>query len=122
VVPAVTLASGALYLLRDLVIALVFTREFLPMSDLFGWQMVGNVLKMSGWLFGYVLVARVSPLHIGILELAKGGAWILFARWLVPAGGGQGAVQSYVATGAAYLAATAAYVWWLTRRMEREGR
>jgi O-antigen/teichoic acid export membrane protein len=116
VVPAVALVSGIIFAARDLLIALVFTHEFLGMRELFGWQMVGNVIKMTGWLFGYVLVARIPPLQIGLFELAKGGAWIVFAHWLVPAGGAVGAVQSYVATYAVYLLATAGYVWLLTRR------
>jgi antigen flippase len=74
------------------------------------------VIKMAGWLFGYVLVARIPPLQIGLFELAKGGAWIVFAHWFVPTGGAIGAVQSYVATYAVYLLATAGYVWLLTRR------
>lgn len=121
VVPAVALASAAVYLLRDLLIALAFTHEFAPMRELFAWQMVGNVLKMAGWLFGYVLMARISPLQTGLFELGKGAAWILFAHWLVPAGGAQGAVQAYVATYAVYLAATAGWVWRLIRRMEAAG-
>ncbi|MGE5467488.1 MAG: oligosaccharide flippase family protein [Ignavibacteria bacterium] len=116
VLPAVAAASALLYLLRDLVIALVFTREFAPMRELFGWQMAGNVLKMAGWLFGYVLVARVAPLRIALIELAKGGAWVASAHWLVPGAGAQGAVLAYVATSAAYLAMTAGYVWVLTRQ------
>ena len=119
VVPAVAAASGIVYVMRDLLIALVFTQEFAGMSDLFAWQMFGNVLKMSGWLFGYVLVARISPLQIGAIELAKGAAWIVFARLFVPAGGAVGAVHAYVATCAAYLFVTATYVWLLTRRMDR---
>ncbi|HEX8963122.1 MAG TPA: hypothetical protein VF801_08970 [Rhodocyclaceae bacterium] len=118
VLPAVALASAALYLLRDVVIALVFTRQFVGMRDLFGWQMVGNVLKMAGWLFGYVLLARVPPLRIGVIQLAYGGAWIVFAHLFVPAGGAIGAVQAYTATQAAYLLMAGGYVWLITRKRE----
>lgn len=121
VVPAVALVSLLVYAMRDLLIALVFTHQFAGMRDLFGWQMVGNVLKMAGWLFGYVLVARISPLQIGVIELAKGGAWIVFAHVFVPAGGAIGAVQAYVATYASYLLLTAGYVWLLTRRTDSRG-
>ncbi len=116
VIPAVALASAAIYALRDVVIELVFTHEFVGMRDLFGWQMVGNVVKTAGTLFGYVLLARVAPLKIAAIELLKGGAWIAFAYVFVPTGGGVGAVQAYVATYAVYLLATAAYVALLTRR------
>jgi O-antigen/teichoic acid export membrane protein len=118
VLPAVALASAAIYLLRDVIIALVFTHQFAGMRDLFGWQMVGNVLKMAGWLFGYVLMARVAPLRIAAIEIGKGGAWIVFARLLIPAGGAIGAVQAYAATQATYLLMAGGYVWFITRNRE----
>jgi PST family polysaccharide transporter len=116
VIPAVALTSAVLYAMRDLVIELIFTHEFVGMRDLFGWQMVGNVVKTAGVLFGYVLLARVAPLKIAAIELVKGGAWIAFAYLFIPSGGGVGAVQAYVATYAVYLLVTAAYVALLTRR------
>jgi O-antigen/teichoic acid export membrane protein len=115
VLPAVALASAVIYALRDVVIALVFTREFVGMRDLFGWQMAGNVVKMAGWLFGYVLMARAAPLKIGVMQLAYGGAWIVFAHLLIPAGGVTGAVQAYTATQATYLLMAGGYVWFITR-------
>lgn len=118
VVPAVALASAMLYALRDVVIALIFTHEFVGMRDLFGWQMVGNVVKMTSVLFAYVLIARVAPLKMAVVELLKGGAWIAFAYLLVPADdGGIGAVKAYAATYSVYLLITAAYVALLTRRL-----
>ncbi|PRA28248.1 O-antigen translocase [Pseudomonas poae] len=47
-----------MYALRDFIIHVLFTSDFLPMRDLFGWQMVGDVLKIASWILGYVLAAR----------------------------------------------------------------
>jgi antigen flippase len=119
IIPAVAVGSFAIYLLRDFLISLAYSREFMPMRDLFGWQMVGNVLKMTGWLFGYVLVARVSPLKICLLELAKGAAWVGFALWFVPRLGAIGAVLSFVATYAVYVFIAAISVFVVGQRMKR---
>lgn len=119
IIPAVAVGSFAIYLLRDFLISLAYSREFMPMRDLFGWQMVGNVLKMTGWLFGYVLVARVSPLKICLLELAKGAAWVGFALWFVPRLGAIGAVLSFVATYAVYVFIAAISVFVVGQRMKQ---
>jgi antigen flippase len=119
IIPAVAVGSFAIYLLRDFLISLAYSREFMPMRDLFGWQMVGNVLKMTGWLFGYVLVARISPLKICLLELAKGAAWVGFALWFVPRLGAIGAVLSFVATYAVYVFIAAISVFVVGQRMKR---
>lgn len=55
----VAIACGLImYFLRDFIIFVLFTSDFLPMRDLFGWQMLGDVLKIASWILGYVLAAR----------------------------------------------------------------
>ena len=55
----VAIACGLImYFLRDFIISVLFTSDFLPMRDLFGWQMLGDVLKIASWILGYVLAAR----------------------------------------------------------------
>lgn len=58
VVPTVAVASTTLYLLRDLVIAILFTSDFAAMETLFGWQMAGDVVKISGWVLSFVMLGR----------------------------------------------------------------
>ncbi len=103
VVPLVVGLSGAIYLLRDLIIQLLFTRKFLPMSDLFGWMMLGNVLKMTSWVFGYVLVARGSPFVVMGAELFYAVCFLVLSQYLVPLFGAEGLVGAYAAAYLAYL-------------------
>jgi len=58
ILPIAMLISLSVYLLRDIIIHILYTKEFLGMNELFLWQMIGNVVKVGGWLFGYVLVAK----------------------------------------------------------------
>jgi len=58
IVPIAIIISLSMYFLRDLIIQVLYTKEFIPMRELFLWQMVGNVIKVCGWLFGYTLVAK----------------------------------------------------------------
>ncbi len=58
VVPVTIFCAALMYVLRDFIIITLFTSDFLPMRDLFGWQMIGDVLKISSWILGYVLAAK----------------------------------------------------------------
>jgi PST family polysaccharide transporter len=58
VVPVTVFCGIVMYVLRDFIISILFTSDFLPMRDLFGWQMVGDTLKISSWILGYVLAAK----------------------------------------------------------------
>ncbi|MFT0213777.1 O-antigen translocase [Pseudomonas sp. F1_0610] len=54
-----TVFSGLLvYLLRDWIIVFLFSKDFLPMSSLFAWQMVGDSLKIASWLLAYIMLGR----------------------------------------------------------------
>lgn len=56
--PVAVVCGLLMYALRDFIISVLFTSDFLPMRDLFGWQMVGDVMKVASWILGYVLAAK----------------------------------------------------------------
>ena len=58
IIPIASFISLGMYLFRDFIIHILYTDEFLPMADLFLWQMIGNTIKVVGWLYGYTLVAK----------------------------------------------------------------
>lgn len=117
IVPAVSVLSLLIYLFRDWVVRIVFTPEFLPMRDLFAWQMIGNTFKIAGWLFGFVLLAKANSMAMAALEVAALSGWWLLAVVLVSNQGVGGAPQAYALTYAVYLVVTASGVGWLIRRM-----
>ncbi|MFZ7318327.1 O-antigen translocase, partial [Comamonas jiangduensis] len=47
-----------IYLLRDFIISLLFTKEFAPMRDLFAWQMLGDTLKIGSWILAYLMLGQ----------------------------------------------------------------
>lgn len=47
-----------IYFLRDWIIALLFTKNFLPMRDLFLWQMIGDSLKIGSWILAYLMLSK----------------------------------------------------------------
>jgi PST family polysaccharide transporter len=110
IVPLVAVFSGAIYLLRDFIIQVVFTEKFLPMSALFGWMMVGNVLKMTSWIFGYLIVSRGSPFMVIATELIFFCSFLVLAHQLVPPLGAVGLVIAYATSYAIHLIANVFFV------------
>jgi len=47
-----------IYLLRDLVISILLSEKFYHAKDLIGWQVVIAVVKISSWVYGFVLLAK----------------------------------------------------------------
>jgi PST family polysaccharide transporter len=118
IVPAVAVVSLVIYLLRELIVRVVFTSEFLPMSELFGWQMAGNTLKMVGWLLGYVLLAKANPIAMALLETVTLVVWWLLSRFTIARDGVLGAPEAFAITYALYAVATFVGVTLVLRRLE----
>jgi len=104
VLPAVAAASFTVWLLRDFAIWLLFSEKFIAMRDLFAWQLVGDVLKVGAYVFGYLVIARASLSFYILAEVSQFTLLTAFSRWLIPAHGALGASQAYMATYIVYFA------------------
>lgn len=58
IIPMLLAGFTLVYLLRFFIIRILFTPEFIPMSKLFIWQMVGDFFKICSWLLAYIMVAK----------------------------------------------------------------
>ena len=104
VLPAVAAVSLGVWLLRDVAIWLLFSEKFIAMRDLFAWQLVGDVLKVGAYVFGYLVIAKASLRFYILAEISQFALLTFFARWLIPAHGAAGAAQAYMATYIIYFA------------------
>lgn len=57
-IPFTIISSTLIYLLRHLLIRLLFTEDFSAMEELFAWQMIGDTIKVCSWILMYLYVAK----------------------------------------------------------------
>ena len=58
IMPIVILASLIIFLLKEYVILIAFSKDFMPMMELFAWQLIGDVIKIASWLLAYLMLAK----------------------------------------------------------------
>ena len=58
IMPIVIVMALGIYIFRDLIIEILFTKEFSPMAELFLYQLIGDVIKIAAWLLGFIMVAK----------------------------------------------------------------
>ena len=68
ILPVFVLALAVLYFSRFFVIQLLFTKEFLPVTDLFFWQLLGDVFKVCALILGYQFFAKRKTLMFILTE------------------------------------------------------
>ncbi|SCY26870.1 polysaccharide transporter, PST family [Flavobacterium anhuiense] len=68
ILPVFVLALAVLYFSRFFVIQLLFTKEFLPVTYLFFWQLFGDVFKVCALILGYQFFAKRKTLMFILTE------------------------------------------------------
>ncbi|PSU76478.1 O-antigen translocase [Photobacterium phosphoreum] len=78
ILPVAIIFSVFIYLSRDLIIDILFTSDFMPMRELFAWQVVGDTLKIGGWILTYLLIGQgLTKIYI-ITEIVFSLIFVLF--------------------------------------------
>jgi len=69
IMPIVIAMALGVYLFRDFIIEILFTKEFSPMAELFLYQLIGDVIKIASWLLGYIMIAKAMTRLFVISEI-----------------------------------------------------
>ena len=56
--PLAVVGGVIVYMLKDWIIQLLFSAQFLPMRELFLWQMIGDSLKVGSWILAYLMLSK----------------------------------------------------------------
>lgn len=70
ILPVAAACGLVIYLLRHLIIQVLFTADFAEMEVLFGWQMVGDTLKIGSWILAYLMLGKAMVKLFILSEMA----------------------------------------------------
>lgn len=84
VMPIVIAGAVTIYLLRDFIIHTLFTPDFLPMRELFAWQLAGDVIKIGSWVLAYIMLGRAMVRVFIMTEIVFSISFVLLS-WLLVA-------------------------------------
>ncbi len=77
IIPIIVFISFTVWLTRDIIIYLLLSKEFVPMRQLFLFQMLGLFLRCSAAIFAYLALAKAMIKTALILEM-----FYLMALWI----------------------------------------
>jgi PST family polysaccharide transporter len=103
ILPLFIIGVILIYFSRTLLVKLLFTSEFLPVENLFFWQLFGDVLKVASLILGFQFYAKKMALAFIISELVSLGVLYALSISLIPIFGIQGIVMAQAADNAIYL-------------------
>lgn len=95
VIPFLILTTSVIFIFRVFIIRVLFTQEFIGMRDLFAFQLIGDILKILGWVLGYLLLARAMTKIYIIMELVNFVLLVIISYFLVNLYGSIGATMAF---------------------------
>lgn len=98
VLPFFILGLVVVYLLREWIVRLVFSEEFLPAADLFLWQIVGDFFRVLALVMVYQFHAKKMMWHYIITDLFLALGLYLSALYFIPIVGLEGVVLGHALT------------------------
>lgn len=95
ILPVAAACGLIIYLLRDFIIGVLFTTDFIPMRELFAWQMVGDSLKIGGWILAYLMLGKAMMKLFISTEIVFSLFFVLFTFILTEKIGLKGVVVAH---------------------------
>lgn len=95
IMPVVLVSCTLIYFLRNIIISILFTKEFLPMEDLFFFQLVGDFFKIACYILITLMVARKLTKAYVITEIVFNISYVLLGYYLTSIYGLQGVTLAF---------------------------
>jgi len=116
VIPVAIVCSSTVFILKEWFVLFLFTKDFLPMTDLVAWQAVGDTLKISSWILGFLLWAKALTAAFIITEIFFSFSLYVITVLLSPVFGEQGVVIAYAINYFLYFLALSVYFYFWFRK------
>ncbi|EDP75580.1 O-antigen translocase [Hydrogenivirga sp. 128-5-R1-1] len=78
IMPIVIFLAFLIFIFKKFIVVTLFSEKFLPMLELFKWQLIGDVIKIASWLLGYIMVAKALTKLFVLSEILFTISWVVF--------------------------------------------
>lgn len=103
IIPLLLGATTVIFLLRRVVIWLLFSPDFYPMENLFIWQLLGDLFKISSWLLTYLMVAKAMTRNFIFTEILFSTSFVVLGFLFMKINRTVGLTQAYMVNYILYL-------------------
>jgi PST family polysaccharide transporter len=95
IIPCLLIGLTCVYFLRYFIIKILFSPDFLPMEDLFIYQLLGDFFKISSWLLAFIMGAKRMTKEFISTEIIFSLLFVGLAFMFLKMNGIVGIVQGY---------------------------
>lgn len=104
ILPLAIFCGLIVYILKDGIIKLLYTESFLPMKELFLWQISGDILKVGSWIIVYLMTGKAMTRLFVTTEIVFTTLLIILTYFFIDLFGFKGVSIAYMVNYAVYWA------------------
>lgn len=93
--PIVAIMALVIYVLKVPIIHVLFTDKFMPMKELFFYQLLGDVVKMASWILSFLMIAKAMTRWYVATEVIFCSSLVLFSKLFLDKFGLIGVTQAF---------------------------
>ena len=83
IIPIVIVLALVIFTLKEYVILIAYSSEFIPMNELFLWQLIGDVIKISSYLISTIMIAKAMTFTYIFSEILFSVTYVLLSYYLI---------------------------------------
>jgi PST family polysaccharide transporter len=97
VLPISAFCGLVIYILRDFIIQMLFTKDFAPMRELFAWQMLGDTFKIGSWILAYLMLGKAMFKFFIVFEIISAAGFVILTHFFTTLIGLEGVAIAHAA-------------------------
>lgn len=102
ILPFTMLVAAVVYLLREPIVLFLFSADFMPVTELFAWQLAGDAFKIGSWIIAYLMLGKAMFKSFIVTEIFASLMYYALAVVLIRMIGLEGVVMAYAINYALY--------------------
>ncbi|MEH8183948.1 O-antigen translocase [Aeromonas allosaccharophila] len=82
-IPISVAVLSFIFFAKEIIITLLYTEEYMHISSILGWQLLGDLVKIMSWFFSYFMIAKKMTRQYIISEVFQYVGLCVFTFFLV---------------------------------------
>lgn len=95
IVPCSLASCLIIFIYRNDVINILFSKNFLPMEQLFSWFLIGDIIKICSWLLAYIMLGKSMTKSFVFSEIFFSATYVLLTVYFTKTYGLKGTGFAY---------------------------
>ena len=83
------------FTLRKVIVRILLNETFMPVTDFFYWQIIGDIIKVTSMSLGYLIVAKTMTYKYIFIEILFYVVYLISANFLIEIYQTEGVIMSY---------------------------